>query len=387
MEKSRVVAAACGSYSSGDVAKALAEVMAAVGGMGAFVRAGQTVLVKPNLFSPHLPDDAVTTHPELVRQVVRLCFEAGAGRVWVGDSPVGVHDEEELWTRTGMREAIAGTGAELKSWRVKHVAVECGEDVLAAPEWLPQVDAIVSLPKLKTHALTALTCAMKNVYGIVSGQAKGRFHWKYPSPETMSEFLVRVFETFRPRLTIADAVVAMEGNGPAHGDPLAVGVLIAGTDAVAIDAVACMPLGIAPGRVPMIRMAAAKGLGAMDGARIDCAGSGVEKLRAARMRQSVWRKMLSLVPEWAYARRLRLCRVRPNIRESMCVRCGMCAEACPRGAIGTHAKTGYPVIDKALCIDCFCCLETCPQSAIATRYSLGGVLRFTRNKRAAVERK
>lgn len=386
MKQSRVVVAECPSYSSADVANALAEIMAALGGMGAFVRAGQTVLVKPNLFSPHLPDDAVTTHPELVRQVVRLCFEAGAARVWVGDSPVGVHDEAELWTRTGMREAIAGTGAQLKSWRVKHVALPCGEDVLAAPEWFPQIDVIVSLPKLKTHILTALTCAMKNVYGIVSGQAKGQFHSKYRSPETMSEFLVRVFETFRPHLTIADAVVAMEGNGPAHGDPLPVGVLIGGADAVAIDSVACAPLGIAPERVHMIRIAADKGLGAMDSAHIDCAGTGIAKLRRARMKQSLLRKIIGAVPEWAYARRLRLYRIRPNIREAMCVKCGMCAEACPREAIST-ATSGYPLIDQALCIDCFCCLETCPQSAIATRHCLGGVLSFTNNKRAAVERK
>lgn len=382
---SRVVVANCPSYSSNEVEHALAELMEAMGGMSSFVAAGQTVLVKPNLFSPHDPDDAVTTHPELVRQVVRLCFDAGAGRVWVGDSPVGVHHEQELWTRTRMREAIAGTAAELKSWRVKHSPMPCGDDVLVVPEWFSHVDVVISLPKLKTHCLTTLTCGMKNVYGIVSGQAKGQFHTKYPSPQTMSEFLVRVYAKLKPALTIIDAVVGMEGNGPAHGDPLPIGVLMAGRDAVAVDAVACTPLRIAPAKVPMIRLAAAAGLGEMEPAKIECIGSGLDRLGAARMKQSLSR-LLNKIPEWAFARKLRLYRMRPNIRRRMCVKCGMCAGACPRGAIHTDAS-GFPIIDKSACIDCFCCLESCPQSAIAVQYSFGGILRLTLNKRATVERR
>lgn len=126
--RSRVVVAACPSYSSGEVAAALAETMAALGGMAAVIKPGETVLVKPNLFSPHDPSDAVTTHPELVRQVVQLCFEAGAGRVWVGDSLAGTHPDMVLWSQTGMVEAVAGTKAELKSWHVRQTSIPCGSE-------------------------------------------------------------------------------------------------------------------------------------------------------------------------------------------------------------------------------------------------------------------
>lgn len=377
---SRVVVVACSSYSAGDVDNALNEIMQSMGGLEAFITPGQTVLIKPNLFSPHAPEDAVTTHPELVRQVVRLCFAAGAGRVWVGDSPVGTHNERELWSRTGMTAAIAGTAAELKTWQVKQAPLNCGDDILAIPEWYSEVDVIISMPKLKTHCLTTMTCGLKNVYGIVSGQAKAQFHLKYPSPLTMSAFLVRVFAAFKPRLTIADAVVAMEGNGPAHGSPLPVGVLLASRDAVALDAVACTALRIAPESVPMIRLAAVAGLGAMDESRIECTGSGVAVLRATRLKPSLSR-FLKLLPEWAFGVNLRLLRMRPKIRERLCIRCGMCTEACPREAIREQAGTGYPAIDKAKCIDCFCCLESCPQSAIAVQYSLGNLFGITRNQR------
>lgn len=377
---SRVVVAACSSYSAADVENALNEIMQALGGLAAFITPGQTVLVKPNLFSPHAPEDAVTTHPELVRQVIQLCFKAGAGRVWVGDSPVGTHEEAALWSRTGMTAAVAGTPAELKSWQVKQAPLSCQDDILAVPEWYSQVDVIISLPKLKTHCLTTMTCGLKNVYGIVSGQAKAKFHLQYPSPLTMSAFLVRVFAALKPQLTIADAVVAMEGNGPAHGSPLPVGVLMASRDAVALDAIGCMPLGISPSTAPMIRMAAEMDLGRMDEASIECMGSGVAKLRTARMKPSLSR-FLRYVPEWAFGVNLRLLRMRPKIRERRCIKCGMCAEACPQEAIKAQAGTGYPAIDKTACIDCFCCLESCPQSAIAVQYSLGNLFSITRNKR------
>lgn len=379
-DPSHVVVAACPSYAAGDISTALAEIMKALGGLEALIKPGQTILVKPNLFSPHAPEDAVTTHPELVRQIVIQCIEAGAGRVWVGDSPVSMKDEPGLWSQTGMTAAIAGTPAELKSWQVRQTPVVAGNDILAVPEWYSQVDTVISLPKLKTHCLTMMTCGIKNVYGIVAGKAKAQFHIKYPSPLTMSAFLVRVFAALKPQLTIADAVTAMEGNGPAHGSPLHVGVLMASCDSVALDTIGCMPLGIQASSVPMIRLAAESRLGEMDESRITCMGSGLAVLRAARMKPSLSR-YLRLVPEWAFGARLHLMRMRPKIRERLCLRCGMCAEACPKEAIKDHADTGYPMIDKAKCIDCFCCLESCPQSAIAVQYTLGKFISITKDKR------
>lgn len=375
---------ACSSYSSDHVRTALSEALEALGGLSAFVKPGQTVLLKPNLFSPHPPEDAVTTHPELVRQVVRLCVHAGARRVWVGDSPVGAHAEAELWSRTGMIGAVAGTPAELKSWRVKQTPVSCGEDVLALPDWYSHVDTVISLPKLKTHCLTTLTCGLKNVYGLVTGQAKTQFHTRYPSPLTMSAFLVRVFAVLKPGLTIADAVVAMEGNGPAHGRPAPLGVLLASRDAVALDAVGCRALKVAPSAVPMIRLAAAAGLGCMDESGIECVGNGLDVLLSSRLKPSLSR-FLRHVPEWMFGSRLRPLRMGLHLQERLCVKCGMCVTACPRKAIGMGEGRVFPVIRQTDCISCFCCVESCPQNALAVRVYLGGFLCVAQQKRERMD--
>lgn len=382
-DRSRVVVAACGAYDAATVASALAEVLGAVGGMGAFVQAGQTVLIKPNLLSPRAPDLAVTTHPELVRQVILQCVRAGAARIWVGDSPAGQHAEASLWARTGMTAAVAGTPAVLMSWHTKQMPLVCGTDTLAVPEWYSEVDVVISLPKLKTHALTTLTCGLKNVFGIVSGQAKAGFHSTYPSPQAISAFLVRVYATLRPALTIVDAVTAMEGNGPSNGQPLFVGVLLASRDAVALDATACAALRLPAAAVPMIRLAAQAGLGNLEAARIECVGSGKDVLRAARLRPSVAR-YLRHIPEPIFRLATRLFRLRPKIQEPQCVKCGVCTEACPRQAIHERANSGYPVIEPATCIVCFCCMESCPRGAIAMDLYFGSVLRFARHARREV---
>jgi len=379
--RSRVVVADCPSYSSGEVESALAEVVEAMGGMSSFVKPGQTVLIKPNLFSSHPPDHAVTTHPEIVRQVILLCARAGAGRIWVGDSPVGAQAEKGLWRRTGMEEAVSGTTAELKSWHVPQKPVSCGADILAVPQWYGDVDVVISLPKLKTHCLTTMTCSLKNIYGLVSGPAKIQFHIKYPSPLTMSAFLVRVFAELKPHLTIADAVVAMEGNGPAHGHPLPVGVLLASRDAVALDAVGCGALGILPSAVPMIRLAAAGRLGCMDESLIDCRGSGVPRLRAARMKPSISR-FLRYIPESLFKLSTILWQLRPKIMVKECSKCGSCATNCPTGTI--HDQNGILQINQKDCIGCFCCMESCPQGAIALQLYLGSLFCVARKRRRKV---
>jgi uncharacterized protein (DUF362 family)/Pyruvate/2-oxoacid:ferredoxin oxidoreductase delta subunit len=381
--ESLVVVAGCPSYSPAEVSAALTEVIDALGGLSNFVKPGQTILVKPNLFSLHPPEDAVTTHPELVRQLILLCAKAGAGRVWVGDSPVGLHSETDLWLRTGMTAAVANTPAELKSWQAKQIPLQCGDDVLAVPEWYREVDVVISLPKLKTHSLTILTCGLKNVYGIVNGPAKSRFHVKYPSPLAMSAFLVRVFGTFKPHLTIADAVVAMEGNGPAHGHPVPVGALLGSRDAVALDAVACRALRVSPSVVPMIRMAAESKLGQMDESKIECTGSGVSRLQSVKMKPS-FARYLRFFPEWSFWLTPRLFRLRPQIKNLLCAKCGICVGICPKQAISENEHTGYPDIDHSSCIDCFCCLESCPHSAIAARLYLANLLCLAQQKRKEV---
>jgi uncharacterized protein (DUF362 family)/Pyruvate/2-oxoacid:ferredoxin oxidoreductase delta subunit len=362
----------------------LAEALESLGGLSSVVKPGQTVLVKPNLFTAHPPEHAVTTHPELVRQVILSCQRAGASRIWVGDSPVGAQDERALWAATGMDRAVAETTAVLKSWQGPQKAIPCGDDILAVPAWYDDVDVVISLPKLKTHCLTTITCGLKNVYGLVSGPAKLAFHITYPSPQTMSAFLVRAFAALKPQLTIADAVTAMEGNGPAHGRPLSVGVLLASRDAVALDAVGCATLGVPPGGVPMIRLAAEMGLGCGELAEIACTGSGLPRWQAARLKPSLAR-FLTYMPEMLFRLSTALWHFRPKIVTKHCVKCGNCVKNCPTETISCKGADGYPHIERKHCINCFCCSESCPEGAIAFQLCLGSLIPVASRRRRKAE--
>ncbi len=355
----------CPDYRSQSVEAALADILRDLGGMDRFIAPGDTVLLKPNLLSPRPPEQAVTTHPSLVAAVARVCLQAGAGMVWLGDSCAGDHDDRELWQRTGMTAALAGLPVEFKSFNRAVATRPLGASQAPVPVWLDQVDKVISLPKLKTHALTLLTCAVKNMYGMIAGSAKSAYHATHPSPRAMSRFLAEVFAEFKPDLTIVDAVIAMEGDGPANGRPKPVGLLLASPDAVAVDAVCAGFLGLQPQQIPLLAETARRGCGIIDHARIDILGVRPEELTGIRLRPSVGR-LLMRIPEPVFKIATRLIKCQPIIDHALCIRCGICQKICSRQAIKPD-RHGNLRIDPARCIVCMCCAESCPRHAVATR--------------------
>jgi len=344
--------------------------MAPFGGLAAWLGPGRTVLLKPNLVSPHPPEDAVTTHPAVVEAVARLCRECGVHNLWIGDSPAGVHNDAVLWERTGMRKVASRTGAELRSFAVRDLkSVSCGAERVPVPAWLDEVDVIVSLPKLKTHALTGLTCATKNVFGLVVGEAKSMAHARHASPESMSSFLAGVYGRLRPHLTIVDAVVAMEGEGPTNGRPREVGVILAGSDAAAVDAVCARVLGMPPEAVPMLRRIRESELGETRLARIVTVGDGVARLDKVRLKPSMAR-WLQRIPAPVFKLATYLLAARPRIRRKHCIKCGACARICSQQAIEWDENAERYRVRKERCILCMCCLESCPYRAVEVRSPL-----------------
>ncbi len=386
-----VGAAQCPAYAPDLVQEAVVRALEPFGGLAQFVPPGGTILLKPNLVSPHPPEDAVTTHPLLVETLARLCFQAGAGRVWIGDSPAGAHVDSILWERTGMRAAAERSGAELRSFSGGEIeTVPCGAEHVPVPRWLREVDRVISLPKLKTHALTGLTCAMKNVFGMVVGEAKSMAHARHPSPREMSAFLVEVYAALRPGLTVVDAVIAMEGEGPTNGRPRPVGLVLAGTDAVAIDRFCSRFLPRGERAVPMLEYAAARGVDPGRTAALRIAPENLPSLPAVTLRPSMARWLMRL-PNALFKPATYFLAARPRIQPRRCRRCGACAEVCSQNAIAWNpARNGYQV-DDARCILCMCCLESCPHQAIDVRSPLiwlsrlSGKLRYGRSNPAAGE--
>jgi uncharacterized protein (DUF362 family) len=233
----------------------------ALGGMERFVKAGETVLVKPNMAWDRSPEQGANTHPEVVAEVVRLCRAAGARRVIVSDN--SIHDAARVAERSGIRAAVEAARGELVlPGRSGFERTTLGGSVLSSWDVLSllfQADRLVNVPVVKHHSLSLLTCGMKNHMGLIGG-SRGRLH------QEIHTAIVDLAAALRPTLTVVDATRVMMRNGPTGGrleDVAAVNAVAAGTDPVACDAWAARQLGLDPSEVGHVVLAEGRGLGRM----------------------------------------------------------------------------------------------------------------------------
>jgi uncharacterized protein (DUF362 family)/NAD-dependent dihydropyrimidine dehydrogenase PreA subunit len=362
--KTRVILAHCPDYDA--VAGVMPRLLAELGGMQGFVKPGQSVLLKPNLLTDARPEEAITTHPAVVRALIRL-VRAEGGRPWVADSPANVADLQRVWDRTGIQAVCREEDVPLINLEAagSERFDEHGITFTIAKPVL-EADVIITLPKVKTHVLTGFTGAVKNLYGVVPGLQKTSLHKRYPRISDFSKMLVAVFRKVRPALAVADGVVGMEGNGPSAGRPVQLGVLGASSDPVALDAVMCRTLGLSVRTVLHLQDAHAAGLGEIDDARIDVEGDGRLALEP-RPYQLPGTVPTHLIPEWAAGLVRPLIWHRPFFT-GRCVSCGKCVKACPVEALKME-RGQRPILTPALCIACCCCHEICPVHAIEMKAS------------------
>ena len=389
LSSTTVAVTRCVSYELGEVSRAVAEALSLLGGLEAFAREGQTVLLKPNLLSAKAPDTAAATHPAVVEAVAREVLRIGATPV-IGDSPpfrgqIALR-YEHLLRVTGMRQAADRLGIDTVSldrpWREIEIGGKLFRKMPVAARFL-DADVVISLPKLKTHELTAYTGAVKNVFGVVPGLKKSQLHLQAAEdPRQFAQMIVDIFGACRPTLSIMDAVIGMEGQGPTVGAPKEIGLILASADAVALDAVALEIVGIAPESVDTTRLAAEQGFGEARLERIEILG---ESLDGARVKGFVPSPTvgggMSQVPErWRPLLRNQFVPM-PRVRADRCVGCGDCAAVCAIGAMTLADHRGKRVAraDQRTCIACYCCDEACPHGAIDVRKGwIGEIVKRTR---------
>lgn len=364
--------ARCRSYDPEDISSALECVLASLGGMRSFVSPGQRVFLKVNLLMKAEPDRAVTTHPELVRAVIRAALDAGAAEVTVGDSPGGRNSAasaRSLFETCGIAAVCHEEGARvsLLDDAVTRVSFEGGRLYSSFNLGSEAVgaDVLISMPRLKTHGFMMFTGGVKNLFGCIPGLEKAQFHLKVPDREDFAEMLVDLMLACAPELTIMDAVVGMEGDGPSGGAPREIGAVLASADPVALDVIASAIAGFDPMDVYTNRAASQRGLGPESPSGITVAGEPWESFVVrdfAHPARDVSRRLPPGLAKWARKR----IASRPALEDpSGCTGCRTCEQNCPVRAIAMVGKR--PAFDYDTCIRCYCCQELCPQQVIGLR--------------------
>lgn len=334
------------------------------GGWATIVRPGERVAVKVNLLRAAPPEKAVTTHPETLRCVLGALKAAGA-EPFVADSPGGLNGPAKVaraYKLSGIADVCAAEGVQI-------VDVEDDRAVVEAPEGrlyrsfpigkaFLDADAIVQVGVLKTHQLMRLTGGVKLTYGVIPGLAKAHLHVKAQRREDFADMLLDLHLAVRPRFTIIDGIIAMEGQGPGSGTPRELGSLFAARDCMALDAALADRTAHERHRVHTIAASARRGLLDLHDP-YTLAGDPVEPEPAFK---PVVRDAQELLPHALHRLARNLTTARPRLVDpTACIVCNECAAICGTRAI---AMDPLPLFDDAACVRCFACTEVCPTAAI-----------------------
>ena len=359
----------CEDYSQENVEKAFEELLPMIGGLD-WVTKGMKIAIKANLVTFMKPDEAATTHPALLIELIKRLVERGA-EVTVGDSPGGPYNSlylNRIYAVTGMNE-LKKYGAKLNQNFEQEIA-KC-PNAVAAKEfpytaYLKEADVVINFCKLKSHGMMGMSAAVKNLFGIIPGTIKPEFHYRYPNYEDFANMLIDLNEFVKPKLCIVDAVVGMEGNGPTAGVPKNIGALLASRNPYKLDYVCSKIIGMSKENVPTIEESFKRGLIPENVEDITC-NTNVDDFIVSDFDTRKVHKRLSFDDSSKLFGKLakKLLRSVPNLNSKDCVGCGKCAEVCPAKAISIENKKAK--IDRKKCITCFCCQEFCPKGAMKVK--------------------
>ena len=384
MEETQVYAASCPDYSQAEACiRALVEQM---GGMGRFVRPGERIVLKANLLRAAPPESAICTHPAVVEAVAKLVKEAGGTPV-ICDSPGGALHKEavlrSLYEKTGMAAAAAAAGAELAlDPSTRTVSLPEGKVLRQAEIITPvaEADGVIDLCKMKTHVLMSMTGAVKNLFGVIPGLSKVGYHATHPDHATFADVLLDLTGYVKPRLSLMDGILAMEGDGPgSSGTPRQAGLLLAAANPLALDTAAGAIMNLPRQDNPVLLAAERRGLTPCRMEDVELIGGTVEELRMAdyKFPASTKSNLMDFLGPLARPAE-RLCKKAlsqtPRIDGAKCVGCGICAKSCPGQAIAMTAPGKKARISQKACIHCYCCHELCPQKAVELHQSWLGRL-------------
>ncbi len=320
----------------------------------------KTAAVKPNLLMARSCDKFTTTHPLIVGGVVRALLKRGISDIKVFDCPGGPHSKtliKTVYKATGMTDEVG----EYLYYPEETVTVQSDGHVFNVTSAVKS-DIVINLPKLKTHTLTGLSCAVKNIFGVVLGLQKSRLHYEAGSLENFSKHIVNLCKAVSPTLNIVDGIECMEGDGPSAGSKKDMGIILASTDPYTLDSAICDLIG----------------MGAEQALTVAASGELIQKYNVLGESEK-FIKTQFVLPRTALdnASKLKIVGFFASIKSFIikkkpyimngCINCKQCAGICPANAI-TFTDKAQINYDK--CIRCYCCHEICPVSEIGVKKGL-----------------
>jgi uncharacterized protein (DUF362 family)/NAD-dependent dihydropyrimidine dehydrogenase PreA subunit len=370
--KSRVVLIKCDTYEIEPVRAAIKRGLELLGGAGKFAASGEKILVKPNLLVGDPPDKCVSPHPLVFQAVLEELKSTGASLSF-GDSPA-VGSLSIAARTSGLLPVAEKLGIPMADFQTSETVSFPQGNLIKQFTLVKDVvdaDGVISLCKMKSHALTRITGAVKNQFGCVPGMLKSEFHASLPNAQVFSRMLVDLNLLIKPRLFIMDGIIAMEGNGPRNGTPKKMNVILMSTDPVALDATVCRLVNLDVKLIDTITFGEEFGLGT---ANVEILGDPAESSIAPDFKVNREPASTTTGRNGLFSTLVRkYVSQRPVIDPEKCIRCGKCEEICPAQPKALTWANGHkqpPVYDYSLCIRCFCCQETCPHEAITVKTPL-----------------
>ena len=330
------------------------------------------VVIKPNFVMACRPQMAATTHPLMLKAVVRWLREHDIQNVTIAESPGGLYTAEHLKKVYSMC-GVTGIGIDDVLNYDVHAGLVSTEESFANPAFniidpVRNADYIINMPKLKTHGMIGFSCGMKNLFGVIPGLEKPQLHYRWPDINDFSRMIFELDRTVAPDLTVVDAIECMEGNGPTGGDKKYFGYTFASKDMYTQDYYIAGRIGINPDDIEMIKQAKKAGYVREEDIEfagdMDIAEPVPFKIPDTKRLDFVDRVPAFLSRPAAFVMK-KLLRSYPQADKNLCVGCGKCLESCPPHIIKIKNKKAH--FTRKGCISCFCCQEMCPMKAISVK--------------------
>ncbi|MBL7148389.1 MAG: DUF362 domain-containing protein [Nanoarchaeota archaeon] len=357
MKKIKIAVVKCNDYDYKKIRKCLDESLKFLGGIENLIKSNEKILLKPNICNALPPEKADTTNPILLKAVIDTIKEYNKNIV-IGESSAGPDPShtDKAFQISGIKEISEITKTKLRNLSSEpYQEIEIPNAKVVKKTRISKAffdfDVIINIPKLKTHNNTYLTGCVKNCFGLIEKKEREELHKiDGPGQGSFSQGIVDIYSVIKPkiRLNIMDAVVGMEGIGTPAGRPKKIGVILMGVDGVAVDSVASSIIGFKNTlEIPPTRFAYERGLGIAT----------LNKIKLNSNLDDFRMKGFELPLSYTKKKDTKLI---PRFNQN-CIKCGLCEQICPKGAIKIGTKNK---IDRSKCISCLCCFEICENNGI-----------------------